>query len=526
MSATLWRCSRGIGQVLPKPYETSRCENVATQRYTQRVTLDPMLLAAFATAALLVASSAVAAWMSPTHLRHNERLLLLTQHVVCWLVILTAALCATLGGGSDGRSLFVCAAGPIAVLCAQDARGTRTVFATAPLMALGFVAQLVVIAKLASELWTGLACALLAAATVGMFARACLARAAISPAPRQRRWLRSQALVLSAIGAAALIGALPGVPLGTWSVALAAVCAIATAQRYGAVPVSARDLVAAPLLAAFAAAALSLAGGEWALAAALWTLFVPVTVMVMLRGAARSVPHVQAPALVPAGPAGAPSAYVLASMAPILDRHDLPGSPHRPRVTVRVAARRVLDAALERARTTQRVSRTVTREANQPHAAHDGGRVDVVAVDNDIDVEADAGEIAEALCAIFEEAFRLREHAPATRVQVHLRGGPHTVTFEFVCTAPVADDEHTRTAQQPPTDSDARDDVVMPTLDPYAPVLGSQGEAKAGLGVSLRRARLLVERNGGQLVSRSAPQSTAVHVSLPRRRPKGSVGLA
>ena len=60
-----------------------------------------------------------------------------------------------------------------------------------------------------------------------------------------------------------------------------------------------------------------------------------------------------------------------------------------------------------------------------------------------------------------------------------------------------------------------------PFLD-AAPV---QDGDRPGYGVSLARARLLVERHGGQLHTRSGADG-GVHITVPRRVSRGPVGLA
>ena len=49
---------------------------------------------------------------------------------------------------------------------------------------------------------------------------------------------------------------------------------------------------------------------------------------------------------------------------------------------------------------------------------------------------------------------------------------------------------------------------------------------RPGLGVGLARARLLVEKNGGKLMTRSSDDGSFVQVTVPRRMQKGAVGHA
>ena len=56
--------------------------------------------------------------------------------------------------------------------------------------------------------------------------------------------------------------------------------------------------------------------------------------------------------------------------------------------------------------------------------------------------------------------------------------------------------------------------------------LGSPDLDRPGLGVSLARARLLVEKNGGKLLTRSSAEGSTVQLTMPRRMTKGTVGQA
>jgi signal transduction histidine kinase len=189
---------------------------------------------------------------------------------------------------------------------------------------------------------------------------------------------------------------------------------------------------------------------------------------------------------------------VLGLMAPLLD-DAIQRRPGRPRVIVRVPARRLLEAALDRARAVQGLPKSRREEL----------RVEVISGDGDVDIDGDAAELAEALCAVLDNALRLKAQNPEVRVQVHLRGGPGHVTFEV---------------------SDGLPDGAAPAHapNPDTPFLGArvQDLERPGLGVGLARARILVERNGGKLLTRTTEDGSCVQLTIPRRMQKSMIGHA
>ncbi|HEY4221504.1 MAG TPA: ATP-binding protein, partial [Myxococcota bacterium] len=177
--------------------------------------------------------------------------------------------------------------------------------------------------------------------------------------------------------------------------------------------------------------------------------------------------------------------------------------PSRPRVIARVPARRLLDAALDKARSAQ---------------PQKDARIEVVSSDLDVDVDGDPADLAEALCAVLDNALRVRAQNPGTNVQVLLRGNAAAVTFEVT-------DQARDSSEGASSDSPHVDDANVPSVD--APFLNPRADLdRPGLGVSLARARILVERNGGKLLTRSTADGSTVQLTMPRRMLKGAIGQA
>jgi signal transduction histidine kinase len=138
----------------------------------------------------------------------------------------------------------------------------------------------------------------------------------------------------------------------------------------------------------------------------------------------------------------------------------------------------------------------------------------VVAQETDIDVDGDPADLSEALCAVLDNALRARALHPDVKVQVQLRGSAAAVTFEISDMIPEGAEG-------------AEPLAAMGIPDPEAPFLNPRVDVdRPGLGVSLARARLLVERNGGKLLTRSSAEGSFVQVTMPRRMQKGAVGQA
>jgi hypothetical protein len=351
----------------------------------------------------------------------------------------------------------------------------------------------------------GGACAGLGAAACTVAALVCRARARAVDVPRQRALLTSHALALSIAAFGGAVSALPWAPPGVWATAIGAAGAFGTAARLDpAGPPGPIELVASGALLALALA-ISLVVGATprdAVAAALWVAFGASGVFALVRASAGGTRRTLAqrlPVRVAANVAPMPAA--LAAMSPLLDDAQLL-KPIRPRVIARVPARRVLDAALERARAAQPF-------ASGPRS-RDLLRVDVVTGDTDVDMDADPSEVSEALCAILDRALRMRAARPDTRVQVQVRGGSSMVTFEISDTASSAEGAGLRFGDP---SSSFLSSVPADAERPDAPV-------------ALARARLLVERNGGKLVTRDDADGTYVQITMPRRVQKGAFGQA
>jgi hypothetical protein len=462
--------------------------------------VDPALRAALATLAVLAVAGGTAVLLAPPlAARRLERIGLLVHHGFALAVAAAAAMSALFDGG-DGRPLFLCAVGPLLVLCLQDAVGPRLPLTAIPLIVLGFVAQGLLVAGVVSVAVVGGACAGLATGVCFLGAAICRVRAKALAVPRQRALLEAQTIALTVAGVGGAISVLPWAPVGAWAIALGTAEAIGTASRIDAsAPPSLRDVLPGVILGAFAFVAGMAAGiaPVLAIGAALWIALALPGVVVLVRASApvarASFVEVKS---APLPDSALPSASALAAMSPLLDDAAML-RPQRPRVISRVTARRLLDAALERARAAQPVP---------PGArGREQLRVDIVAQDNEADIDADPGELSEALCAVLDNALRVRAQTPTARVQVQVRGGPSVVTFEISDTG--------TTASMPNPDAP----FLAPRLD---------DTERPGTGVALARARLLVERNGGKLMTRSSDDGSFVQVTVPRRMQKGAIGQA
>lgn len=484
--------------------------------------MEPMLRASLATLAALSVIGGLAALARPTEGRRFERIALLWPHGVALGVAIFAVLGALLGSG-DGRPLLLCALGPLLVLCLRDVVSARTALWSIPLVALGLVLQALLMLRLVDVIWGSPAC-LIGGFACALGAVACAMRRRQLDIPRARALIESQATALSIAGVGAFVAAIPGeMGASTWAVAVGAAGAVATAGRLSpSAPPGVRELFAAFLVFSLALVASAAAGVDVArsFVAAAATSLASLAAFTLVRStfdvARRALPrsHGGARAL-ERGEGGRrpasddttgtqlPSGQALAAMSPILD-DALLRRPGRPRVIARVPARRLLDAALEKARSAQ-PSTKGRRE--------DLLRVEVVAQENDIDVDGDPADLAEALCAVLDNALRARALHPDVKVQVQLRGSAAAVTFEISDVLPEGAEPHEPASAGIP--------------DPEAPFMNPRVDVdRPGLGVSLARARILVERNGGKLITRSGAEGSFVQVTMPRRMQKGAVGLA
>jgi signal transduction histidine kinase len=187
----------------------------------------------------------------------------------------------------------------------------------------------------------------------------------------------------------------------------------------------------------------------------------------------------------------------LGVLSPMLD-DELMRRPARPRVLARISARRLLDAALQRARGAQVVSGRGRAQLE----------VQVLEDAADVDVEGDPSDLAEALCAVLDNALRLRGEHPEVHLRVHVRGSAGHVTYE------VSDDLRSVDAG-----------AGSPRLDEPFRSAVDEG-VRPGFGVGLARARLLAERHGGVLLTRKTQEGSCVQLTLQRRRSRSPTGVA
>ncbi len=466
--------------------------------------LDPTLRASLATLAALSVLGGLTAVARKSEGPRVERVGLLLHHGVALGVAVAAALGAMLGGG-DGRPLLLCAAGPLLVLCMQEAMAGRLALLSVPPVVVGLVAQgLALLGVLPPELAGATAAGLaMGAALAG--AVLCLWRRREVRVPRARVLLGAQAAALGVASLGAATGILPAsLNGGLWAVAVGAAGAIGTAGRLSPVSPPGLREVSGGAVVGVLALVVGLALPLDALTTArlaLWAALVSAAASALMRALLDGRP---APVVLRADTstsASLPSPAALGLMPPLFD-DALLRRPGRPSVVARVPARRLLEAALERARAAQPVT---------PGRRDELLRVEVVASDADLDVDGDPTDLAEALCAVLDNALRVRAHNHEAKVQVHLRGGPSAITFEVVDQLP----EGTAPSQ----------DAGIP--DAEAPFLRPRADLdRPGLGVGLARARLLVEKNGGKLLTRSSAEGSTVQLTMPRRMTKGPVGQA
>lgn len=496
--------------------------------------MEPMLRASLATLAALALLGGLVVFAHPRPARRYQHVGLLLHHGVALSVAVAAALGALIGGG-DGRSLLLCAAGPLLVLCLRDVAGARIVLLSLSLVVTGLVLQALILLRVAPVLWASPVCAV-AALVCGAGAVACMHRRRQLAAPRAHALLLSQAIALSVMALGALSASAAGAfGAGTWAVAVGAAGAMATAGRLQPLsPPGGRELCAALVVVVLGLVAGASAGVS---AAESFAVVSPVALVSLAafalvravglggwpahqRGhqgaSADVVPRAAvSPALgegaaghdrllAVAEPANAqlPSAQALAAMSPLLD-DALLRRPGRPHITARVSARRLLDAALDKARSAQPWHKG-RRQDLEP--------VEVIIAEGDSDIDCDPAELADALCAVLDNALRARALAADINMQVIVRGGDATVTFEV-------SDTHGHLASAPEATARMTNDDA-PFMNPRNDV------ARPGLGVSLARARLLVQRNGGTLSMRTSAAGCHVQVTMPRRMHRDIVGQA
>jgi hypothetical protein len=422
----------------------------------------------------------------------------------------------TPGSHADGRALLACAFGPLVALLLRSLMVHRW---SGP--ALGAVSTVLLIFGLAAH---GVALSEVDGGTIVgrstttpgfvLVAIAVAVASVASALALSASWMRatkagSRLMVLRGRGEAAsaaflsLSGAVaftdmlaPQLGLGdAWASMMSISVATFMASRVAPLPITPRDatVLAASAIVVLLTVPFTSVGAAVAVAAAV------VTGGLL----AQSVRYARTPTPTPATTtAPLQDLSGLHSLAPILDDAIL-RRPSRPRVLSRTSTRRLLEAAIDKA------------WRAQPHAR---GRapVDVIGSD-EADIDGDASEIAEALCLVLDNAFR-HSAVTAQRVGVTVRSVAQTVSIEL-------DDP----ALRPPSAS-AGPTAPAPSSGPSSssptPFLdGSIDVDRPGYGAGLARARLLVERHGGQLSVRTLPQGT-VHITLPRRVLRGPIGVA
>ncbi len=401
------------------------------------------------------------------------------------------------GRHADGRALLACAVGPLIALLLRSMMLHRL---SGP--ALGAVSTVLLIFGLGAH---ALALGelehapLLVAAAVALAAMSSMA-AVLATALRSRvagarlsvlrgRSEAAAAFALSLSAALAFVDLIvPQLGLkDAWAATMSLSVAAFMSARLAPLPVSGRDgvvLLATAVFALVMVPAHSLAGS---------VALVAGTVTGGLL--ALSVRFARTPVPTPAATtAPLQDLRGLHSLAPILD-DAIMRRPSRPRVLSRTSTRRLLEAAIDKA------------WRAQPHGR---GRAPVDVNGNDeADIDGDASELAEALALVLDNALR-HSAAHAQRVGVTVRSVAQTVSIEL-------DD---------PSLPSSTTATMSPTMAPPRPFLdGSADVDRPGYGTGLARARLLVERHGGQLSVRTLPQGT-VHITLPRRVHRGPVGVA
>jgi len=381
---------------------------------------------------------------------------------------------------ADGRALIPCIIGPLLALSWRTELAERT---GGPIV--GGVATVLLLAGLGSHAAVLLPWRLAPVAVVGALGLAVIAamtaaatslrRARALPTPLWRHRVVTEVAGVGVVGLGALLaGAGAWWPLpaaAAWPAVVGLGAALATSARASASPLAGRD-VAAAVTAAAAAALVAPTAMTAIVAAATVVTGAVVGVGVLGLPAPRR-------AVVEARAIGAPPPAGVFGVAPILDDDSL-RRPTRPRVLARSPARRIVDAAIERA------WRASGQSRGRPPIDVTGG--------DDVDVD-DAGELAEALCTLLDHALRTRAPDASERIMVTLRAAPATVALEL-------------------------DGVAF--KEGGAPFLDVDG---AGGVVAVARARLLIERHGGQLHVRDGGRGS-VHLTLPRRVQRGAVGQA
>ena len=413
-----------------------------------------------------------------------EKLGLLLFQVVLACVAAGSALSSLIGVVGAGRCLLACAAGPLAVLLVRvPAAEISPRLATwggalsALLLGTGLVAESLLLTGTVGP-WIAAVPASGVVVVAALLVRVAWQRRQLAAGALARARATDDAVAALLLGAAALSAAV-SIDAGWWAGLLAVAASLATAARVAVAPPDRRDVVVVVVAALLAAVVVDLGALPLVVAAVATAVVAGRALLVPPRTSTSTQQPLPGLAL----PAG------LAGLAPVLD-DALLRRPGRPRVMARTPARRLLDAALERAQRAQ------PQHRGRPP-------IDVNASEGDADVDGDPSELAEALCVVLDNALRQQARHPWAKVSVVVRAATQTVSFEVNDTAPGTSEGET------PFAAARTDDVDRP-----------------GLGVSLARARLLVERHGGQLHARHGPEGSAVQLTLPRRLTRSGVGVA
>ncbi len=415
--------------------------------------------------------------------------------ILCQLVLACVAVSGTLSAlvaasaahvdVGTGRCLLACAAGPLAILLVRApgppvARlASRDVVLAMVLVVVGLVGEALVVS---GELgpWIAAIPAVVVFVVGGLILRAAWQRRSLVTGALARARAEDDAVAAFCLAVAAGGAALSLEPVA-WAGPLAVAAALATVSRVAVAPPDRRDLAVVVIGAALMAVVV------WPVTGVLPLLVAALCVAVVSGRSLLSTRRSTSSALQPPSSLAPPAG--LAGLAPVLD-DALLRRPGRPRVMARTPARRLLDAALERAQRAQPQQR-----GRSP--------IEVNSVEADADVDGDPSELAEALCTVLDAALRQQVRHPWAKVSVVVRAANQTVSFEINDTAPGSPEGN----------------------GPFA-VLRSDGTAGEGLSVGLARARLLVERHGGELHARHGPEGSAVQLTLPRRLSRGGVGVA
>lgn len=460
-------------------------------------------------AGLLLLAMLCSLGVVPVLLRGLRPAVILAVHGVGMCVAFAAAISA-LTGAVTGPSLALAYAVMIG-LVGLEHRPDGTSRQWLRISAIGLSITGLLLA-LAAQLWPSLgSVASLTAASLGTLWAAPASVALVRRA--RRRSVPAWASADRAAAAATLLAA-AGLSLGAverwlpglWPVTLGAAGALVSSVRVAPwVPPTAREWSSVALVGLATLLSITVvAGPTTGVIAAGHVAAVALGVIALSRGLHSASRSVMRPAL-PPGVFRDPqktsplSSEAIGVLAPMVDDGAV-RRPARPAIATRVSARRILDAALDRAR---------SRQVGVEHLEIE---IDTREGDADLDIECDVGAVAEALCAVVDNALRLRSTHPQVGITVYVRGGHRQVTFE------VSDDLGRFLGP---------DEELVPP-DAERPFFSADRGAggRTGLGLGLARAKVLLQRQGGLLMTRQTEDGSCVQVTVPRRRERSSLALA